>query len=255
MSGVVVNVIAVIAGSTLGILFGNLIPERFRDIAFQAIGTCTIALGALMAVNGYNDLSATDAGSMAALVLVGSLIVGSLLGELLRLEDRLEGVGGKIQKALYRVKSGERTRRQERDEAVEREDVGTSFVEGFMTASLLFCVGAMTVLGSIQDGLGDPSLLYLKAMLDGVAAIALATALGVGVGFSALTVLVIQGGIALCVAFVGDFFTPAIIASINACGGAMMIALGINILGIKKLRVGNMLPAIVVAGILGGILG
>jgi uncharacterized membrane protein YqgA involved in biofilm formation len=124
-----------------------------------------------------------------------------------------------------------------------------------MTASIFFCAGAMTIMGSIQAGMGDPSTLYLKSTLDGISSIALSTALGVGVGFSAVTILVVQGGIALGAGALSAFITPAMMASINLVGGAMLIALGIEILGIKKLRVGNMLPALIFAVLMAWLMG
>ncbi len=245
MTGVFLNIITVILGTAFGLLFGKLIPERFRQIAFSAIGSCTIAFGAITTVGGFSDLSASRVGSFAALVLVTSLVTGSLLGELLRIEQRIEGMGNWLHGLL-----GKRFKRGDRVDASP-----STFAEGFMTASIFFCVGAMTVMGSIQAGLGDPSTLYLKSLLDGVSAIFLTTALGIGVGFSAFSVLIIQGGLALFAGFLGDFFTPAIMASINLTGGTMLIALGIDIIGIKKMKVGNMLPALLLAVLLGWLLG
>ena len=245
MSGVFLNIFTVIIGTAVGLLFGKLIPERFREIAFIAIGTCTVAFGAITTVSGFNDLAATRVGSFAALVLVTSLVVGALLGELLRIEQHIEGLGTWLHKLLKRCfKRGE-----------ELDASPSTFAEGFMTASIFFCVGAMTVMGSIQAGLGDPSTLYLKSLLDGISAIFLTTALGIGVGFSAVSVLIVQGGLALFAGFLGDFFTPAIMSAISLTGGTMLIALGIDIIGIKKMKVGNMLPALLVAMILGLVLG
>jgi uncharacterized membrane protein YqgA involved in biofilm formation len=257
MSGVALNIVTIIVGTAIGALFGKLIPERFRQIAFFAIGSCTIGFGAVMTVGGFGDLSASAVGSLAAIVLVVSLVVGSLTGELLRIEDRLESLGLLLGKLVSR--GSKKSTAGEKSGALSDSNLtqppSSTFAEGFMTASIFFCVGAMTVMGSIQAGLGDPSTLYLKATLDGISSIALTTALGFGVGFSVITVLVIQGGIVLGAGFLGDFFTPALIASIDLVGGVMLIALGIEILGIKKLRVGNMLPALVVAIAMGYFLG
>ncbi|MDR3052666.1 MAG: DUF554 domain-containing protein [Coriobacteriales bacterium] len=276
MSGVLLNIVTVILGTAIGTTLGRHIPERFRQIAFFAIGSATIAFGAIMAVNGFNELAASKVGSLAALVLVASLIAGALIGELLRIEQRLESLGGRLQMLLRRTAKqkprvahhGSTGKPQTpttptipaeqgggESSPAQQTAAPSTFANGFMTASIFFCVGAMTVMGSIQAGLGDPSTLYLKSMLDGISAIALSTALGIGVGFSALAVLVIQGGIALLSSVAGGFFTPAILASISAVGGAMLIALGIDILGIKKLRVGNMLPALLCAILLGYLLG
>ena len=124
-----------------------------------------------------------------------------------------------------------------------------------MTASLLFCVGAMTVLGSIKDGLGDHSVLYLKSLLDGVAALFLATTLGIGVGLSIIPVIIVQGGIALSAHAIEPFMTPAVLSSITCVGGALILCIGLDLSGIKRLPVGNMLPAIILAAVAGGLLG
>ncbi|MDR2672389.1 MAG: DUF554 domain-containing protein [Coriobacteriales bacterium] len=265
MTGVGLNILTVIIGTAIGVLFGRVIPERFRQVVFYAIGSCTIAFGAIMAVSGFSDLSATSVGSLAAIVLVLSLVLGSLTGELLRIEQRLEGLGSLMHRLLPRggpkVGSGtaraseKRTEIGARGNAPSDASASSTFAEGFMTASIFFCAGAMTIMGSIQAGLGDPSTLYLKSTLDGISSIALSTALGIGVGFSAVTILVVQGGIALGASALSALITPAIMAAINLVGGAMLVALGIEILGIKKLRVGNMLPALIYAIILAAIIG
>ena len=274
MSGVGLNSITVIAGTVLGVLFGRAFPQRFRQMVFYAIGTCTLAFGAVMAVEGFGELSATKIGSLTAIVLVVSLVLGALTGELLRIEQRLEGLGG----LMYRLLPKSRGLRSKAQAQKARNapansanigksgglpaadpdasvDAGSTFAEGFMTASIFFCAGAMTIMGSIQAGLGDPATLYLKSTLDGISAIALSAALGIGVGFSALTILVVQGGIALGASALSPLVTPAIMAAISLVGGAMLVALGIEILDIKKLRVGNMLPALVYAVILAALLG
>jgi uncharacterized membrane protein YqgA involved in biofilm formation len=271
MTGVVLNIVTVIAGTVLGLLFGRLIPERFRRIVFYAIGSCTLGFGAITVVSGYGELSATRVDSFAALILVVSLVVGALIGEALRIEYRLEHFASWLHERLPQVEKGGSAGNPvasgpaasstaassnldgagkpaaSSTAAIKDPTNAAHFADGFMTASIFFCVGAMTFLGSIQAGLGDPSTLYLKSLLDGISAIALSASLGIGVGFSALTIAVLQGGIALLATAVGDFFTPAIIGSLNLTGGVMLIALGIEIIGIKKLRVANMLPALFVA--------
>jgi uncharacterized membrane protein YqgA involved in biofilm formation len=278
MTGVLLNIVTVLVGTATGLLFGRLIPERLRQIVFYALGSCTIGFGAITTVDGYHQLSATQVGSFSALVLVISLVAGALTGEALRIEHRLEQLGQWLHDRLPRRRAGATdgsaggvlARSDSGGTAAGADSTSTAagaaagatapassshFAEGFMTASIFFCVGAMTFLGSIQAGLGDPSTLYLKSLLDGIAAIALTTALGIGVGFSALTIAVVEGGIALLAILLGDFFTPAIIGSLNLTGGVMLIALGIEIIGIKKLRVANMLPALLVALVLAVCLG
>ena len=240
--GVIVNVVAIVVGTAIGLAFGGLIHDRMRDTAFRAIGLSTIIIGAGMAIGGLNALGKTDMGDYAPLVLVGSLVLGGIVGELLRIEHYLERFGHWLQEIAGRMPFLAPTPRTDEPNAK-----GHTLVEGFVTASLLFCVGAMTVLGSIQDGLGDPSTLYLKATLDGVASVALASTLGVGVGLSVIPVVVVQGGIALAASSMGSVMTPAVIAAIQATGGALILGIGFDLAGIKRLPVGNLLPAIVLA--------
>ncbi len=247
--GVIVNVLAVVVGTAIGLVFGKLISERFRSIAYAAIGLAVIIIGISIALGGMVDLGKTGLGDYSALVLVGALVVGSLLGEAMRIEHHLERFGHWLQDKASRapVLSPGTS-----DQPGEK---GHTLVEGFVTASLLFCVGAMTVLGSLQDGLGDPSLLFLKSLLDGIAAIALATTLGAGVGLSAVPILVLQGGIALAASGVEPYITPAVIASIEAVGGALILAIGLDLAQIRRLPVGNMLPAVFLAAAAALILG
>ncbi|MDR2491909.1 MAG: DUF554 domain-containing protein [Coriobacteriales bacterium] len=276
MTGVLLNVATVILGTFIGVVFGRLIAERLRQVVFFAIGSCTIGLGAVIAVGGFGDLGATKVGSLAAVVLVVSLVAGSLCGEALRIEERLEGLGGLMHRLASRSRSpvggggeggGGAVASSEGGGEGDGKGGGTEggtegggegnarFAEGFVAASVFFCVGAMTVMGSLQAGLGDPSTLYLKSVLDGVTSVALATGLGVGVGASAVTVFAVEGGLVLLAGLAGPYVTPAMIASIELVGGIMLIALGIEIIGIKKLKAGNMLPSLVAAVILGGLLG
>lgn len=252
MSGVLVNVITVLVGTVFGLLFGKAITERFRAIAFVAIGLATGIIGASMSIGGLRAMGESEMGDYGFLVFVGALVFGSLAGEALRIEYWLERVGHLLQDLSYKLPWISTAPRSASDEPGEK---GHTLVEGFVTASLLFCVGAMTVLGSIQDGLGDHSVLYLKATLDGVAALFLASTLGIGVGLSAIPVLLVQGGLALGAHSLEPVMTSAVISSIEATGGALILCIGIDLLGIKRLPVGNMLPALVIAAVVGGILG
>lgn len=236
--GVAVNIGTVLLGAAVGLVFGRLISERFRTIAFSAIGLAVIVIGASITLGGLADLGQTHLGDYAALVLVGALVVGSLLGEALRIEHGLERFGRWLQDKTYRTPALAPGR------ADQPGEKGHTLVEGFVTASLLFCTGAMTILGSLQDGLGDPSLLFLKALLDGIAAIALATTLGAGVALSVVPILVLQGGIALGAHAIEPLITPAVIAAIEAIGGALILAIGLDLAKVKRLPVGNMLPAV-----------
>jgi len=248
LSGVLLNIVTVMIGTAVGLLFGNLITERFRETAFSAIGSCTLGFGVIITVGGFGDLRATDVGNLALLVPVFSLVIGSLVGEALQIDQRLGDIGGWLERRMP-------GRKADAADGAQSQPRLNSFVEGYMTATILFCVGAMTFLGSIQAGLGDPSILYLKSLLDGISAIALSCTLGIGVGFSIFSILLIQGGLALAGMFFGDFFTPAIIASVDLVGGIMLIALGIEIIGIHKMKVSNMLPALLVAVAFGWLLG
>jgi uncharacterized membrane protein YqgA involved in biofilm formation len=242
--GVIANVITVIVGSAIGLTFGRFITERFRKIAFYALGLSTFSIGAMMVIGGL--MKADAAGSKyAVLVLVVSLVVGGLFGEAVGIEAALERFGQWLRRTASRV-------------SVFKAAAGEGehqMVEGFVVASLLFCVGSMTILGSLQDGMGSPNLLYLKALLDGVASIALASALGVGVGFSIIPIIIVQGGIALGAHALQPFLTEAVIREMATVGGTMILAIGLDLLDIKRLPVGNLMPAIFVAGVLGAFFG
>jgi len=228
--GVFVNIVTVLAGTAVGLGFGRLIHERFRTIAMTAMGLATLAIGMKMAISTHNPV-----------ILVGSLVVGSIIGEAAGIERRLESFGEWLQRVVH----GSALL------APSPDRHGHTLVEGFVTASLLYCVGAMTILGSIKDGLGDPTLLYLKATMDGVASIALASTLGVGVGFSVIPILAIQGGLALGAHAVQPYLTPAVIRELSAAGGTLILAIGLDLAKVKRLPVGNMLPAILVAAVAG----
>ena len=252
MSGVVLNVVTVLVGTAAGLAFGSVISERFRAIAFTAIGLSTGVIGASMAIGGLGKMGDTGLGEYAALVFIGSLIAGALLGEALRIEYWLERFGRWLQDVAYRLPFLSTAPKTSADEPGEK---GHTLVEGFVTASLLFCVGAMTFLGSIQDGLGDHNLLYIKATLDGFAALFLASTLGVGVGLSVIPILAIQGSLALGAQALAPYMTQGVITSITAVGGALILAIGLDLLGIKRLPVGNMLPAIIIAAVAGAVFG
>lgn len=252
MSGVWLNVLTIIVGTAAGLAFGRAISERFRAIAFSAIGLATSIIGVAMAIGGLDQMGQSKLGQYGSLVFIGSLIIGALIGEALRIEYWLERFGKWLQELSYKAKWLSTAPKTASDEPGEK---GHTLVEGFVTASLLFCVGAMTVLGSIQDGLGDHTLLYVKSTLDGFAALFLASTLGVGVGLSVIPVIIIQGGLALGANTIQPFMTPAVISSITAVGGVLITGIGIDLLGIKRLPVGNMLPSIVLAAIAAGLFG
>ena len=238
-SGVIANVVTVLVGTAIGLGFGKFITERFRKIAFYALGLSTFSIGATMVIGGL--MKADAAGSkFAVLVLVVALVAGGLLGEAIGIEALLERFGHWLRSVVLRIPAFRASGEGEHQ-----------MVEGFVVASLLFCVGSMTILGSLQDGMGSPNLLYLKALLDGVASMALASALGIGVGFSVIPIIIVQGGIALGAHALQPFLTPDVIREMSTVGGTLILAIGIDLLDIKRLPIGNFMPAIFIAGILG----
>jgi uncharacterized membrane protein YqgA involved in biofilm formation len=220
MIGTIVNTVAIFAGGTIGLMFNKKMPERVTTIYFQAIGLFTLAIGISMAVS-----------MKEILIVVSSLAVGSLLGEWINLEAGAEKLSNDLKKR-FRIGS-------------------EKFSEGMITAFLLFCIGSMTIVGTIQEGTGgSPDLLYTKSLMDFFSAILLASAFGFGVVMSGVLVLLFQGTLTLLAMYAGSFFTPEIILGLTNVGGILLIGLGINILEIKKLRIMNMLPALIIVALL-----
>lgn len=249
MKGTFVNVVAVLAGTGLGLLFGKLIPERVRKIAMIAIGLSVISVGLKMAIVPSVDptkfhYTGTLPYSPNALIVIGGLVLGGIIGELASIELRLEHFGEWLQSIAARIPALGAGRPKEPGEK------GHDLVEGFVTASLLYCVGAMAVIGAIQDAAGDPTTLYIKSLLDGIASIVLATTMGAGVGLSIIPLLVYQGGITLAAGFVTPYLTLPVISTMTATGGLLIAAIGLDLTGIKRLPVGNLLPGVFVAAIL-----
>lgn len=238
-SGTAVNVASVLAGSTVGVLAGNRLPVRTRDLVTDALGLVTLLIAGLSAV-AVNDASlAAKVGPHAPLLIVlGSLVIGGIVGSALRLEQRVEGLGGWLQRRLA-----------DGGDSAER----ARFIEGFVTASLVFCTGPLTILGSLSDGLGHGAdQLYLKATLDGFAAIAFASSFGWGVAASALTVLVVQGAITALGAILGNVLPDAQLAAITAAGGLMLVGVALRLLRIREIAVADLLPGLLVAPVLVG---
>ncbi|MFB3787590.1 MAG: DUF554 domain-containing protein [bacterium] len=216
-----VNTLAVMTGSLVGLMFHNRLSLRFRTILFQAIGLATLLIGLREALN-----------TREIPLLALSLIAGALLGEWINIEERLKGAGEFIKHAF-----GQQT--------------NPEFIDGFAAASLLFCVGAMSVVGSFRAGVeGNGDILYTKSVLDGHAAIFLAGAMGAGVMASALSVLGFQGGLTLAFAAAGAGLPEYVIREVGAAGGLLIVGISINLLDLGKVRVGNLLPAMLLAGIL-----
>ena len=222
MIGTLINVAAVVVGGVLGTKLGARLPERLSQTVVAGLGLFTVGLGLQMFLKTQNSL-----------VVVGSLLVGAILGEWWQIEEGLRSVGGWLEK---RVSGG-----QPAGEAL--------FVRGFLAASLVFCVGPMAILGSIQDGLtGNFQVLAVKSILDAFIALAFASTLGLGVIFSALAVLIYQGAITLLAAQVQSIVTPAMMNEMSATGGIILMGLAISsLLEIKQIRAGNFLPALIIA--------
>jgi len=239
MTGTLINVATVLIGGTLGLIFGARLPGRIRKTVVAGLGLFTAAIGVQMFLETQNPI-----------IVLGSILVGGILGEWWRIEDGLSNLGGYLEARFTGRKSDplEASAAQSQRESESRE----RFMRGFLTASLVFCVGPMTILGSIQDGLsGDYKLLAIKSVLDGFASLAFASSLGVGVLFSSLTVLIFQGGISLMAAKAQAVITAEMMGEMTAAGGLLLIGLAISsLLELKPIRVGNFLPALVLAPLL-----
>lgn len=249
MRGTLVNVIAVLVGTSVGLLFGRLIPERVRRIAMIAIGLATLGVGLQMAIDPrVSEVGLHYTGTLPyhpnTLVIIGGLVIGGIIGELVRLEYRLEKFGEWLQSIAQRLPGIAPAKLREPGEK------GHNLVEGFVSASLLYCVGAMAVLGSIQDAAGQSTTLYIKAMLDGIASVVLATTLGAGVGLSVLPLFLYQGAITLAATSITPYLTLPVLSTMTAAGGLLIAAIGLDLTGIKRLPVGNLLPGVFVAAIL-----
>ena len=244
-TGTAVNVVAVLLGSGIGVLVGNRLSERTRSLVTDALGLVTLMIAALTVVDVRSPvLEAAVGPSAPVLVVLGALLVGGILGSLLRIEDRLEAMGVWLRERLSGDGHGEDV---QPDELAARR----RFVEGFVSASLLFCVGPLTILGALNDGLGrGADQLYVKSALDGFASIAFAASFGWGVAASVVVVAVVQGGLTLVGVLVGDVLPAAHVAAISATGGLVLVALAFSLLRLRRIPVGDLLSALLVAPLL-----
>ncbi|HWQ70702.1 MAG TPA: DUF554 domain-containing protein [Desulfitobacteriaceae bacterium] len=218
MLGTLVNVGAIIIGGLIGFLFGKAFPKRMRHTVTQGIGLAVLLIGGKMALLTEN-----------ALIVIGSLVLGGIVGELIDIELRLKNLGKWLEKRITIGKGN------------------GQFSKAFVTSSLIYCIGAMAIMGALESGLhGNNSILYAKAMLDGISSVVFTSTLGIGVIFSALPVLIYQGGISLLAGLLQGL-SPAVINEMSATGGLLIVAIGINILEIKEIKVANLLPGIFVA--------
>lgn len=233
-AGTALNVATILVGSGLGVALRGRLPERTRNTVTDALGLVTLVIG------GLNLAALTDPAYQRAvsesgtlLVVLGALLIGGIVGSLLRLEDRLEGLGAVLQRRLAGDGSTESRAR---------------FVEGFVSASLVFVIGPLAVLGALSDGLGRGiDQLALKATLDGFASLAFAASLGWGVAASALSVAVVQSILTLLGALLGGLLPVALVAAVTATGGVLLLGVGLRLLQVKAVPVGDMLPALIAA--------
>ena len=233
-AGTLLNVATVVAGALLGLLIGGRLPERTRSVVTDALGLVTLLVAVLSALEVTSPLVVAPMGSGApVLVVLGSLLLGGIAGSLLGIERRLEGLAGRVQRAVGRGGGSHESRER--------------FIEGWLTASLLFCTGPLTVLGSLDDGLGRGiDKLALKSVLDGFAALAFASTFGVGV-LSAGTVLLVQGGLTVLGVLLGQVLPEAHVLVLTATGGLMLIGLALRLLRVREIPVADLLPALLVA--------
>lgn len=214
MLGTIVNCLAIVAGSIAGLLFKKGIPDRFSQTVMQALGLCVVLVGLKTAL-GCDDL----------LIVIISLALGSIIGEWIGIEALLERLGNYLEEKFSKESGG--------------------FAAGFVTASLMYCVGSMAIVGALESGLsGNHATLFAKSCLDGIVSIIFSSSMGIGVLFSAVPVLLYQGSITLLAAVLKPFLVPAVISQMSGVGGLLILGLGMNMLRDKKVKVGNMLPAI-----------
>jgi len=215
--GTIVNFIAIILGGLAGVLFGKAFPDRLKSTVIQGIGLTVMIIGLQMALKTSN-----------VLIVIASLVIGGIIGESINIEARLNDFGRYLEKKLSGKGEGQ-------------------FTKAFVTTSLIYCVGAMAIVGSLEDGLnGNHSILFAKSALDGITAIIFSSSMGIGVLFSAVPVFLYQGSISLFAGLLQGLLSDAVVVEMSAVGGLLIFGIGINLLGIKEIKVGNLLPGIFV---------
>lgn len=218
MLGTIVNAIAIVLGGLVGLLFGQAFPEKMKKTVIQGIGLAILLIGVSMALETKNPL-----------VIILSLVLGGIIGEWIDIELRLQHVGQWLERKF--AKNGQ----------------GGQFAKGFVTTSLIYCVGAMAIMGSLESGLnGKHDILFAKSMLDGITAVIFASSMGIGVLVSAIPVFLYQGTITMAAGLLQGVLSPPVIAEMSATGGLLILGIGFNILELKEIKVGNLLPAIFV---------
>ncbi len=215
-TGSIVNALAIVAGGSLGLILKSGLPERFNKTLMQALGLSVLLIG----LQGAMGMKSED-----TLLIIFSMIIGGCIGEAINIEQKLEDFGNAVQQRFAKL--------------------GGGFSKGFVTASLIYCVGSMAIMGALQGGLeGKHDILFAKSVLDGVLSMVLASTLGIGVLASSIPILIYQGGITLCASFLKPLLIPAVVGQMSVAGGLLIAAIGINILDIIRIKVGNLLPAI-----------
>ena len=227
--GTIVNTAAIILGSFLGLLFGGLLQQRHQDSLCKTCGVCTLFIGISGALEGMLTVEGAAVTSSGSLLIIGCLAIGAFIGELLNIEDAFERFG-----VWLKVKTG------------NAKDQG--FVNGFVTASLTVCIGAMAIVGAIQDGIqGDPSVLYTKAVLDLIIITVMTCSMGKGCMFSAIPVAILQGSVTVLAKLIEPLMTPLALSNLSLVGSILIFCVGVNLVWGKQIRVANLLPAIVIA--------
>ncbi len=228
--GTIANMAFILFGAVVGILIKGGLKQRFQDTIMNALGMAVMFIGISGALQGLFTVEGRTLGTANVMLMIVSLAVGAFFGELIDIETRLERIGEKIKKAL-KVKG----------------ESGRNFVEGFVNSSLLFCVGAMAIIGSLQDGLsGDGSMLYAKGFIDGTCSIFFASTLGIGVFFSVIPLGLYQGAITLSAKYIEPYLSDQMISNISCIGSVLIFGIGVNMIFGKKIKCGNLLPAVLV---------
>jgi uncharacterized protein len=241
--GTLINLVAVAAGGGIGLFAGDRLAEHTRRTIMQGLGLVTLAVG----VVGLEPLYDPDAGLRRFIILIAAIILGGLVGEALRLEDRLEGVGDRLQRRWSkndRLDAGD----------LEGTDADHRFVEGFVVASTVFCAGPLTILGSIEDGLGiSIRSLAIKSALDFFAAIGFASVYGPGVLASLVTILIYQGGLTLAASLIEPLMTAEVIAQLGAVGSLLVLGIGLRLLDVARVRIVGLMPALIIGPAIAGV--
>jgi uncharacterized protein len=240
MFGVVVNALSIVVGSLLGVAIKRGIKDKYTQTIIQGLGLAVVALGIMGSLEANNML-----------IVIVSIAIGSIIGEWIDIEKQLENMGDKIQNRFSKPKDNTRSIGSvataiSSDSELEEENK-SGIAKAFVAATLMYCSGGMAIVGSLQSGLEqNHTTLFIKSILDGVTSIVLASAMGIGVVFSAIPLLLYQGLIAISASFAKGLLTDVVVADMSSIGGILILGIGINILGLSKIKVGNMIPAVII---------